>query len=121
MNDSPSPASPPLREATSFLTIFAFLFGIGCYFAAVNHVPVFDECLYGIASILYGWFPILAGLKIPQAAQILSALAAAVMFFAAGVPFTPTIARMCGPRIGALEGQMRLFQKKRKPRTGKFS
>jgi len=108
MNDS-----NPLREATSFLMIVAFFVGIGCYFAQVNHVPVMEEVLVGLASLLFDWIPALHELRFPQAPTIVSSFAGALLVFAAGVPFTPAIARMFRPRIGVLEDQMRGIQKKR--------
>jgi hypothetical protein len=114
MNDSPA----SLREASSLLAICAFIFGIGAYLAQANHVPVIDTCLFGLSSILYGWIPALSSLKIPQAPEVLSSLVAAILFYLAGIPFTPAIARMCGPRIGEMENQMRSRQ--RKPRHVKI-
>ena len=85
-------SSSPLREATELLGILAFLFGVGCYFASIYHVPVLSDCLDGMATLLYDWIPALSRFKVAQAHQIVSSASAALLFFAATVPFTPWIA-----------------------------
>ena len=108
-------SSSPLREATELLGILAFLFGVACYFASSYHVPVFSDCLDGLAMLLYDWIPSLNGLKIAQAQQIVSSAAAALLFFAATVPITPWIAFRS--RVSDMESRMRNIQGRRKPRT----
>jgi hypothetical protein len=113
-----SQGSTPQKEAAFLLAIMAVIFGIGAYLAQVYHVSVIDTCLLGLSSILYGWIPALNGLKIPQAPELVTSLGAAIIFYVAGIPFTPKLARMCGPRLGDMENQMRARQ--RQPRRVKI-
>ena len=114
MNQSPS----PLREATELLGILAFLFGVASYLASIYHVPIICDFLDGMAILLYGWIPALNNLTVPQAHQIVSSGAAALLFFAAIVPFTPWIA--FHSRVTDMEARMKRIQGKRNPRRIKI-
>jgi hypothetical protein len=114
VNQSPS----PLREGTDLLGILAFLFGVGCYFASIYHVPVLSDCLDGMAILLYTWIPALNNFKIAQAHQIVSSGATALLFFVATVPFTPWLAFRS--RVDDMESGMKNIQGRRKPRTSRI-
>jgi len=109
MNQSPS----PLREATELLGILAFLFGVASYLASSYHVPIICDSLDGMAILLSRWIPALNNLRVPQAHQIVSSGAAALVFFAATVPFTPWIA--FHSRVTDMEARMKRIQGKHKP------
>jgi hypothetical protein len=113
-----SDSTNPQREAAFLLAVMAGIAGIGAYLAQVNHVAVIDTCLLGLSSLLYEFIPALTALKIPQATELVTALIVAIFFYVAGCPFTPAIARMCGPSLGQMESQMR--SRSKKPRVEKF-
>jgi hypothetical protein len=64
-----------------------------------------------VSVIIYEFFPVLNGLQISQAPQIVSSLAAGLFIFVVGIPFTPQIARLCGPTLGEMENQMKMRQR----------
>jgi hypothetical protein len=107
MSDSPPPAAASLREATSLLFIVACLVAIGSYLVLNNHVPILYTVLAGVMAIIYEFFPVLSKLQVSQAPEIITSLAAGLFAFIVGIPLTPQIARLCGPRLGDMEAQMK--------------
>jgi hypothetical protein len=113
-----SDSTTPQREAAFLLAVMAGIAGIGAYLAQVNRVPIIDTCLLGLSSLLYEFIPPLNGLKIAQAPELVTAFVTAILFYLSGCPFTPALARMCGPRLGQMENQMR--SRSKKPRVEKI-
>jgi hypothetical protein len=133
MSDSPPVASASLWEATSLLFIVACLVVIVSYLVMNNHVPILDTVLTGVMAILYEFFPVLSKFKalqlascsqgawrmakhwvvntalkqVSQAPEIVTSLAAGLFTFIVGIPLTPQIARLCGPKLGDMEAQMK--------------
>jgi hypothetical protein len=89
MND---PNQTPIQEAVSLITIVALLIAVGCYWAAMNNVPVLSAVLFWVAVQVYHFFPQLYYLHSPQIPMLVSAAAVGGAFWLVGLPFASLLA-----------------------------
>jgi hypothetical protein len=76
----------PFQEAVSIISIASVLFGLGCYIAPINEVPLVSEFLFGVAVQVYHRLPILNALHAPQAPMLVAALTIGTVFFIFTIP-----------------------------------
>jgi hypothetical protein len=103
-----------MQEAVSIVSIAAILVGVGCYCAAVNHVPLLSLILFWIATQVYQFFPALNRLNVAQAPMLVAAAAVGIAFFILAIPLAPALANVFSRAgISNLDRQTFKLQKQR--------
>jgi hypothetical protein len=82
----------------------AFLVAIISYLAVHYHPPVVSQILDGVSVIIYGLYRICR--KCTSRKHLISATVTGLGSFILGIPLTPQIARICGPRMADMEAQL---------------
>lgn len=82
----------PLQEAMSLISIVSILAAVGSYTGTVQNVPGLAPGVFWIASLAYGWLPVLGRLQAPQLPVLIGSTAIGLALFVCCIPFATLLA-----------------------------